>query len=181
MFCGRPFASRPLVQVTFDERLAEQELAGRAIEHVEEAVAIAEQHRLARRALPLMSASTGTCDGVVVELVVRRELEVPLQLAGVRVERDDRVAVQVVAGTRRRRSSRDPGCRCPSRSDSDRDRRSRSPRLSRRRSSTIAGPGLVARLAGTGEWCRTATLPCRSSRRTRQGTRGCRTRRRRFR
>jgi hypothetical protein len=35
--------------------------------------------------------------GVVVELVVRRELVVPLQLAGVGVERDDAVAIEVVA------------------------------------------------------------------------------------
>ena len=36
---------------------------------------------------------------VVVDFVVRRELVVPLQLAGVGVERDDAVAVQVVAET----------------------------------------------------------------------------------
>src|SRR5205814_495953 len=36
---------------------------------------------------------------VVVVAVVRRELEMPLQLTGVGIERDDAVRVEVVAGT----------------------------------------------------------------------------------
>ena len=43
------------------ERLAEQQSAGHAVEHVEEAVAVGHHHHLARRAPPIVrSASTGT-------------------------------------------------------------------------------------------------------------------------
>ena len=61
VWIGRPFASNPLTQFTFTNGLPEQELPVVAIEHVEVAVAIRPQHRFARRAPPVMSASTGTC------------------------------------------------------------------------------------------------------------------------
>ena len=35
--------------------------------------------------------------GVVIEIVMRRELEIPFQLAGIGVERDDAIAIEVVA------------------------------------------------------------------------------------
>ena len=44
-----------------------------------------------------MSASTGHLHGIVIELVVRRELVIPFQLAGVGVQRDHRTAVEIVA------------------------------------------------------------------------------------
>ena len=123
-----------------DERLARQELPGRAIEHVEEAVAVRPQHRFARPALPPDIGQDGNLRGVLIELVVRRELVMPLQLAGVRVERDHRGGVEVVARARDRHSNRDRRCRCPNTSGSTRDRTSRSPRSNRRRSSTNRRP-----------------------------------------
>ena len=36
--------------------------------------------------------------GIVIEIVVRRELEVPFELAGIGVERDHAIAIEVVAG-----------------------------------------------------------------------------------
>ena len=94
---GRPFLSKPLIQFVFDVGLAEQELAGHAVEHVHEAVAIGPEHRLGRRAAPIDVGEHGHLRRVVVHLVVRRELVVPLQLARVGVEREHAVAVEVVA------------------------------------------------------------------------------------
>ena len=84
--------------VHFDERLPEQELPVGAVEHVHHAVAIGPEHRFARPALELDVGEHRNLRRVVVELVVRRELEMPLELTGVGVERDDRFAVEVVAG-----------------------------------------------------------------------------------
>ena len=84
--------------VHLHERRARQEPAGRAIEHVEEAVAIGPQHHLRRRAAPVHVDEHRHLHRVVVVAVVGRELVVPLQLAGVGVERDDRVGIEVVAG-----------------------------------------------------------------------------------
>ena len=89
--------------VHVDERVAANELAGRAIEHVEKAVAIRPEHELAARSAGGRQVDEhGNLHGVVVVIVVRRELEVPLELARVGVERDDAVGVQIVAGTLRR-------------------------------------------------------------------------------
>ena len=88
----------PLAQVrSLDERLGQQELAGQPIEHVEEAVAIAVEQQLARLAAERGVDEHRRLGRVPVVQVVRRELEVPLQLAGVRIEREDRVRVEVVA------------------------------------------------------------------------------------
>ena len=83
--------------IHLDKRFAEQELSGCAIEHVEEPIAVCPKHDFARTALPLHIRKHGNLGGVVVELVVRRELVVPLQLAGIGVERDHGAAVQIVA------------------------------------------------------------------------------------
>ena len=81
-----------------DERLAEQELAGRAIVHVEEAVAVRHHHDLARPAADREIGEHRHLVRVPVVRVVRRVLEVPLQRAGVRIERDERIGVEVGAG-----------------------------------------------------------------------------------
>ena len=94
---------------------AEQELAVGAIEHVEEAVAVGLHQQLARLALPRRVDQRRRLLRVVVPHVVRRELEVPLQRAGLRVERDDRIGVEVVAERDRRRSDRGRDCRPASR------------------------------------------------------------------
>ena len=76
---------------------AEQKLAIRPIEHVEKAVAVGLHQELARLTLPDGVHERRRLLRVVVPDVVRRELEMPLQRAGLRIERDDRVGVQVVA------------------------------------------------------------------------------------
>src|SRR5205809_7713239 len=60
-------------------------------------MAVWPQHDFARTALPLHSRNHGNLGGVVVELVVRRELVVPLQFAGIGVESDHGAAVEIVA------------------------------------------------------------------------------------
>ena len=95
---GRPFgveARRPgdLLHV----RRSLQILAGDAIEHVEEAVAVGLQQELARLPLPLRVHQHERLLRVVVVHVVRRELEVPLALPGLGVERHHRIRVEVVA------------------------------------------------------------------------------------
>ena len=55
---------------------------------------------LARAALELDIGQHRNLRGVPIEFVVRRELVVPLQLAGIGVERDHRGTVQVVAQAR---------------------------------------------------------------------------------
>ena len=106
-----PFARRPLIgqldrpAVGADllrpglvhERLGVKELAVGAIEHVEEAVAIGHHHDLARLAGDREVGEHRNLVRVPVVRVVRRELEVPLQRAGVGVERDERARVEVVA------------------------------------------------------------------------------------
>ena len=83
----------------FDERSSREKRAIGAIEHVEKAVAV----RFYNEFSPLTAESgideDGSFDGVVVEQVVRRELEIPFELAGVRIEREDAIGVEVVART----------------------------------------------------------------------------------
>ena len=79
------------------ERLAEQELAGLAVERVVEAVAVGPQHRPARPVRHLDIGEHRDLDRVPVMHVVRRELEIPPHLARVAIEGQDRVGVQVVA------------------------------------------------------------------------------------
>ncbi len=82
----------------FDEGFAEEVFAGSAIKDVEEAVAIAPEHGLAGAAFPFEVGEDGDLGGVEIEAVVGRELEVPFELAGVRIEGNDAVGVEVVAG-----------------------------------------------------------------------------------
>ena len=109
------------------------------------------------RALPLDVGQHRHLRRVVVELVVRRELVVPLQLAGVGVERDDAVAVQVVAERGCGRPSRAPDCRCRSTRGSSRDRRRRRSTRRRRRSSTSRPPTCRCPARRDRESCRSAT------------------------
>ena len=109
---GRPFVESGIPVLLGDGRRL-QELAGSPIEHVEKSVAIGPEHGLSRLSPPRDIGQHGNLHGIPVELVVRRELVVPLQLAGVGVERDDRTAVEVVAGAASRRCSRGPGFPTP--------------------------------------------------------------------
>ena len=80
-----------------DERPRTQQLAVGAVEGVEEAVAVGEEQRLPRHAVDGHVGQHRHLRRVPVVHVVRRELVVPLEHAGVGVERDDRVGVEVVA------------------------------------------------------------------------------------
>ena len=95
---GRPESSRPAAQVWFTNGLAEQEPAVRAVEHVEEAVAVALHEQLARLAPELLVDEQQRLLRVPVVGVVGGELEVPHELAGLGPEGEDRVGPQVVAG-----------------------------------------------------------------------------------
>src|SRR5262249_59049699 len=81
----------------FDERPGLEERARDAIEHVEEAVAIRLQQELARPPLPLHVDEDGLLLRIPVPEIVRSELEVPLECSGRRLERENRVGVEVVS------------------------------------------------------------------------------------
>ena len=74
------------------------------------------------RPLTLDVGEHGHLRGVVVHLVVRRELVMPFQLAGVGVERDHAVGVEVVAEPDVAVACRARDCRFPRTSGSFRDR-----------------------------------------------------------
>ena len=88
--------------VVCHERLGDDHLAGRAIERVVEAVAVGEHHDLARLSADGEIGEDRHLGRVPVVHVVRRELVVPLELAGVGVERD---AASSCRGCRPRGSS----------------------------------------------------------------------------
>ncbi len=81
-----------------EEGLGEEELAGGPVEDVEEAVAIGMEQEF--RGLALVSGVDQDVGfgGVAVFQVVRGELVVPLEGAGLGIEREDAVGVEVVAG-----------------------------------------------------------------------------------
>src|SRR5678815_4679007 len=72
-------------------------LAVRAVEDEEPAVAACLRQQLARLAVDRTVEEHGRLRGIPVVRVVRRRLEVPDQLSGVGIERDDRLGEQVVA------------------------------------------------------------------------------------
>ena len=84
--------------VHLGEGLAAQELAVGAVEDVVEAVAIGLRDHLAHLAADVDVVELGDGDGVVVPALVGDGLEIPFQLPGIDVERDDRARVEIVAG-----------------------------------------------------------------------------------
>ena len=80
-----------------DERPPRQQLAVGAVERVVEAVAVGEEQRLLAHAVDRRLGQHRHLRGIPVVGVVRGELVVPLEHAGVGVERDHRVGVEVVA------------------------------------------------------------------------------------
>ena len=78
------------------------QLTGRAIDHVEEAVALRAQHHLAQAAADLEVHEHALVDAVEVVHVVRRGLIRPLRHAVVGIAREERGRPLVVAGTERR-------------------------------------------------------------------------------
>ena len=81
------------------ERTAQEHLSVRAIEHVEEAVAVGLQQQFARRALERRVYQQQRLLRIPVPQIMRRELKVPAKLARLRVERDNRVRIQIVSLT----------------------------------------------------------------------------------
>ena len=79
-----------LAQVVSTNGLATMSFPGDAIDRVEEPVAVGEHHDLARLPVDGELSKHGHLRRIPVVDVVRRELVVPLQLAGVGIERDDR-------------------------------------------------------------------------------------------
>ncbi len=96
---GRPFASMPSAHVCFAYGDDGEKLAGRAIEHVVEAVAIGLRDQLALAAVDRRVEEHERLVRIPVVHVFGRELEVPLHLAGRRIEREHRIGIEVVAGT----------------------------------------------------------------------------------
>ena len=83
--------------VHFGERLPHQELPGVTIQRVHQSIAIGPQHDLHVGAVPIHVDQDRHLHRVVVVGVIGGELEVPAQFAGVGIERDDRVGVEIVA------------------------------------------------------------------------------------
>ena len=123
-----------------DERHAAEEPSVRPIEDVVDAVAIRLQQQLARLSVERRVEQDRHLERVPVVHIVRRVLEMPFHLAGVDVERDDAVGVEVVAlavvadEIGRRLSG------APVDQVELRDRSCRSPRWGRRRSATSRRP-----------------------------------------
>src|SRR6185436_11491455 len=81
----------------FEELFAEKQLPVSAVEHIEKTIAIGLQQKLARLALPLGIDEHGRLLRVPVVNIVRRELEIPPELSCLRLQRKDRIAIQVVS------------------------------------------------------------------------------------
>ena len=85
-----------------DVLAALDEAAIAAIERVEKSIAAEVRDDLARFTVDRHVVEHVNADLVIVPRVVRQVLEIPGELAGIDVERDDGVSVEVVAGTRHR-------------------------------------------------------------------------------
>jgi hypothetical protein len=72
----------------FDKRLSQQEFTSRGVQNVKETVAISPKHRFDRFTAPVQVRKHRHLNGVKVPLVVARELAVPTDLSGIRVNRD---------------------------------------------------------------------------------------------
>ena len=82
----------------FDERLTQKEFSCSAIKHVKKAVPVGPQDDLALLTFPLDVGQDWNLNRIKVEIVVRRELKIPLQFSGVRVQRNRGIAVEIVSG-----------------------------------------------------------------------------------
>ena len=161
------------------ERLAEEQLPGHAVEHVEEAVAIGDHDDL-----PPLSADRQVGEHrhvirIPVVRVVRRELVVPLAACRWRRRAPPASWCRGCRPADPRRSSRDWDCRCPSTAGSAPGRSCRSPRWRHRRApsprptpATSRCPARPARAR-----CRSARRARRCADRRRRGIRGSDTRR----
>ena len=163
----------PLAPVDRRERLGEQALAVGAVQDKEVAVARGLHQHLARLAVEAAIHQHRDLGRIPIVRVVRRNLESPGELPGIRIQRDDAARPRIVAGARRAIQHGRRDFRCRRTSDSDPDRRcpcSTSGRPSRRRSSV--------RFRREEACYRNSTAACRyPHRRTATGPAGCRSRR----
>ena len=154
-----------------------QELAGLAIEHVVERVAVGHGHQLARPAVDRRVEQHRHLVRVPIVHIVRRELEVPLDLSVVGVEREQRTGVEIVARPHVAVVV-GPGIAGPpidrlSAGSYEPVNHVGAPPVFQLSPSRFRGPARQAP-----ESYRCATRACRSSRRRHRGIRGCRIRRR---
>src|SRR4029079_10786998 len=73
------------------------ELTGRAVEHIEHAIAVRPHHYFAGAAVQFDVGENGNLGRIPIEFVVRRELVMPFELAGVGIDGDDGGAIEVVS------------------------------------------------------------------------------------
>ena len=91
--------NRPALGIQFTrpilarKRLAHQELARFAIQHIEERIAIRLHNQFAIASFPFEIEQHGRFRGIPIVQVVRRELKMPLELAGIRIKRNQRTGV----------------------------------------------------------------------------------------
>ena len=78
-------------------RFGEEKFSVGAIEDVEEAVAIGVKEKFARLAVEIGVQEDGDFGGVPIVEIERSELEIPLEFAGVRVEGDDGIGIEICA------------------------------------------------------------------------------------
>jgi hypothetical protein len=83
--------------VDLHERVGRDELAGRALDHVQEPVAVRMHDNLARGSVGGDLGQDPLVDAVVVERIAGRHLEAPNHLAGLGLHGEDRIGVEVVA------------------------------------------------------------------------------------
>ena len=86
----------PLAQVTCENGPRRDELAGDPIEHVVEPVLVRLHDHFARAAVDREVGQHQVLHAVEVPDVARHDLVVPLQLAGVDIDREDRADVEIV-------------------------------------------------------------------------------------
>ena len=149
-----------------------------SVQHVVEAVPVRHDTTASRASTDLGIDEHRNLVRVPVVDIVRRELEMPAQLAGVDVERDQRARIEVVAFARSSPFQSGPGLPVPQYSSfSSGSYEPVSHVAPAAVLPAVARPGLAARLAR--RWIvQNATPVCPSSRRTHRGSRGCRPRRR---
>src|SRR5579885_1028407 len=136
--------------VHFHEWISGQELSVRAIQYIEEAVAVSPHHELAWRSAPVCVDEDGDLRGVVVVWIVRSELVEPFQLAGIGVQRDDGIGIEVVAFALRRIPVRARVSGSPEREVQCGIVRTRGPDRAASMLPVITLPCFVSSLAGTG-------------------------------
>src|SRR6202011_2033996 len=83
----------------FNKRCCREKLAGGSIEYVDVAISVRLHQKFASFALERRVNQDWSLHRVVVEQVVRGELEMPFQLSGIRVKCQHTVGVEVISRT----------------------------------------------------------------------------------